>query len=567
MASNSTTSNYANQINPAFPVPGQDNSSQGFRDNFANIQNAILSADGDIQNLYSNLILTTTTSSNFHNNIILQAVFQSCADQVYPGTDTQGTINIDVTQGGYQDYQLNGDANFTVSGFSSAGYSSVIVGLVPTAGAPSVNFAAGISRIGIGTTFPEIIADTTFYQLWSSDGGTNVYITKIGNDNRVTAVMTATTLQAGNELIIGSNSYTTGTNYITTVAANGMYGTLAVLPNRIPASFTTGTINEPANTSQFQLVDNEGIHVGATTTLPTTSTVFTVSTVSGATLIVTPAAQSSDFVNFPILLTFTNPPFTGQNLIQPTVVTLVSSAPASRLGEPTDLSGQLYVNSTTLYVSHNTYDGVNSNWIEISDNNVPRQLPAGTSATTVDISNSSTVIATTEFSQNLVKAAVYGGIEGALPPGVITLWYGSIASIPQGWALCDGSVVNGYQTPNLTNTFVIGASQDTAGVPVTTVTGSTSTIGGSVETTLPEHLHLAGSVVSDPGHHHTYNTKTGVAPQSGSSTQCWVGDATANTGDAQTGITVTTSVLSTGTDASIANLPPYYALAYIMKIV
>jgi hypothetical protein len=133
--------------------------------------------------------------------------------------------------------------------------------------------------------------------------------------------------------------------------------------------------------------------------------------------------------------------------------------------------------------------------------------------------------------------------------------------------LCDGTVVNGYQTPNLTNTFVIGASQDTAGVPVTTVTGSTSTVGGSVETTLPAHTHLAGSTVNDPGHHHSYNTKTGVAPQSGSSTQCWVGDATANTGDAYTGVTVSTTVLSTGTDASIANLPPYYALAYIMKVV
>jgi microcystin-dependent protein len=43
-----------------------------------------------------------------------------------------------------------------------------------------------------------------------------------------------------------------------------------------------------------------------------------------------------------------------------------------------------------------------------------------------------------------------------LPNGVILLWYGDECSIPQGWAVCDGRIVNGRTTPNLRGRFVLG---------------------------------------------------------------------------------------------------------------
>jgi len=52
-----------------------------------------------------------------------------------------------------------------------------------------------------------------------------------------------------------------------------------------------------------------------------------------------------------------------------------------------------------------------------------------------------------------------------IPKGCILMWSGSIATIPSGFALCDGS--NG--TPDLRNRFVIGAKQDVAGVAKTNV--------------------------------------------------------------------------------------------------
>jgi hypothetical protein len=153
------------------------------------------------------------------------------------------------------------------------------------------------------------------------------------------------------------------------------------------------------------------------------------------------------------------------------------------------------------------------------------------------------------------------GIIGATPPpatpipaGGIFLWSGSIGSIPAGYVLCNGS--NG--TPDLRDRFVVGAGSTYA------VDGT----GGSANAIVVSHTHTATSTstVTDPGHNHTYtryNSLTGV----GGANPIWADTSTQNTGNAVTGVTVATAttVASAGTSGTNANLPPYYALCYIMK--
>jgi microcystin-dependent protein len=88
--------------------------------------------------------------------------------------------------------------------------------------------------------------------------------------------------------------------------------------------------------------------------------------------------------------------------------------------------------------------------------------------------------------------------------GMIMLWSGSIASIPSGWALCDGT--NG--TPNLRDRFVIGAGS----------TYAVNATGGSATATLatanlPSHTHsISGSGTTSGqsvGHTHTFSGTTG----------------------------------------------------------
>jgi len=137
--------------------------------------------------------------------------------------------------------------------------------------------------------------------------------------------------------------------------------------------------------------------------------------------------------------------------------------------------------------------------------------------------------------------------------GMIIMWSGTIATIPTGWLLCNGS----SGTPDLRNKFIIGAHSDDSGAAKTTVTGSATQTGGTKDAIVVSHTHTA--TVTDPGHFHTSTVLSGSNVNANPGVQVGSG----NTGTATTGITVSNS--TEGSSGTNQNLPPYYALAYIMK--
>jgi hypothetical protein len=148
----------------------------------------------------------------------------------------------------------------------------------------------------------------------------------------------------------------------------------------------------------------------------------------------------------------------------------------------------------------------------------------------------------------------------AFVAGMIMMWSGTIATIPSGWLLCNGS----SGTPDLRNRFVIGANADDAGVAKTNITGSPTQTGGSKDAIVVSHTHTA--TVTDPGHSHPANIYN-VGANSSGTPQGNAGlvaiGAELSTDFVTTGITVSNS--TTGSSGTNANLVPYYALAFIMK--
>jgi hypothetical protein len=161
------------------------------------------------------------------------------------------------------------------------------------------------------------------------------------------------------------------------------------------------------------------------------------------------------------------------------------------------------------------------------------------------------------------------------PSGGIIMWSGTIATIPSGWLLCDGT----SSTPDLRNRFIIGAFSDDSGTAKTTVTGSATQTGGSKDAIVVSHTHTATSTVTDTGHKHSIYTASDDASSSGggagfgvslnfSSPSIPSGTAVLQTNVLETkttGITVATSNTTEGSSGTNQNLPPYYALAFIMK--
>jgi hypothetical protein len=154
------------------------------------------------------------------------------------------------------------------------------------------------------------------------------------------------------------------------------------------------------------------------------------------------------------------------------------------------------------------------------------------------------------------------------PSGGIIMWSGTIATIPSGWYLCNGS----NSTPDLRNRFIIGAFQDTSSVAYTTVTGADTQTGGTKDAIVVSHTHTATSTVTDSGHQHTltnYGSAQAGTDNGGAPVMASTGYSTGRdpnpTNTATTGITVATTNASSGSSGTNQNLPPYYALAFIMK--
>jgi len=141
--------------------------------------------------------------------------------------------------------------------------------------------------------------------------------------------------------------------------------------------------------------------------------------------------------------------------------------------------------------------------------------------------------------------------------GMIMLWSGSIASVPSGWALCNGS--NG--TPDLRNRFVVGAGS----------TYAVDATGGSADAIVVSHTHtFSGTTASNGTHSHELTlglplNNDGARAAASNGVQAPAPNATTETAGAHTH-TFSGTTDSTGSSGTNANLPPYYALAYIMKL-
>lgn len=181
---------------------------------------------------------------------------------------------------------------------------------------------------------------------------------------------------------------------------------------------------------------------------------------------------------------------------------------------------------------------------------------------TAPLGDSSDTIANTEFVFN-----------NGVPSGAVTPWGKSVAEIPKGWALCDGE--NG--TPDLRGRFILGAS---GGFPHRST-------GGNKDASLPEHNH--GGRTGDESVRHSHS---GTASSAGAHTHSGVmvpggvainppprhnvnigtPGSTASSGSHSHSFTSGNNssshrhvVNNAGESGEDKNMPPYYALVYIMK--
>jgi microcystin-dependent protein len=203
---------------------------------------------------------------------------------------------------------------------------------------------------------------------------------------------------------------------------------------------------------------------------------------------------------------------------------------------------------------------------------------AGAARITGDLNmNSSGKIVNLVTPTNNQDAATKSYVDTSIPIGGIIMWSGAGVTLPSNWKLCDGTTYGSVVTPDLRGRFVLSSGFG-SGLTGRTVggTGGAETVALS-EAQMPSHSHGVTATTSgnDGGHTHGHSWSSGIPPniyntgsnswgQGGGHTH---GTAlTINSNGSNHSHTITVSETAKGSNQSHENMPPFYVLAFIMRI-
>jgi hypothetical protein len=219
-----------NNIDGTYPVAGQDNNSQGFRDNFTNIKTNFQYAESEIDDLQSKVLLKAALSGSVLDNDMLGSL-------IYNGTiadfgavrlalgPVSGSQTINYAAGHFQTLTTTGNVSLTFSNFPAAGTAAVVnvqitvgdtLGVIHTVQLPSavsVN-TAGITGINTSTnviTFP--YTGVYSFQFVTSDGGSTITV------NEVNKALSPFNNSSEDLAATGAANLATTTSYFSTAAA------------------------------------------------------------------------------------------------------------------------------------------------------------------------------------------------------------------------------------------------------------------------------------------------------------------------------------------------------------
>jgi hypothetical protein len=198
-------------INSAYPVAGQDNDSQGFRDNFSTIKKSLNSATnwlGDLQDTTAKVIGTDglATTNVFNYSTIENAILRNNSQQAKGGQDnqaftldpiTQSTWNVNYQDGNHQILGISTSTTLllanTGSNWPDQGYAQMRLQIIPqavgwlagTTTQMTITFAnPGGSKFfrepGTGNPWTSTFAVSSLWDVWTSDAGANVFVKYLG---------------------------------------------------------------------------------------------------------------------------------------------------------------------------------------------------------------------------------------------------------------------------------------------------------------------------------------------------------------------------------------------------
>jgi len=290
-----TSSINPQNIDANYPVAGVPNNTQGFRDNFTNIQTNFTYAKNEITDLENKAILKsaltgTTLDNNMADQLIYSALIRDFSGSIVQNTVTSGSVTLDYSSGHYQTVSTSGSVslgftNFPVAG--TVGMMRVQINITNTAYTVTLPAAVTLGVTGIQGISSNVITfgATGYYEFGfvTSDGGTTItvfdlnrplsYYTNTVNVAATTASSSTTTgalIVAGGVGVAG-NLYIGGNIVGNTAISNITLGNISATGNVTGGNIrTAGLISATGNVTGGNII---GIIAAGSNTITTSGNI------------------------------------------------------------------------------------------------------------------------------------------------------------------------------------------------------------------------------------------------------------------------------------------------------
>lgn len=163
-----------NGLDVNYPVPGQNNSSQGFRNNFASIKTNLDTAGTEISDLQNKVVVKSALDNTIVNNDMANTLISNCATRSFRATTynlgnaLSGTVTVDCSLGDVQYGTVAGNVTLDFASWGPAGTQS------------NVELQLNVSNANAYITFPtEVVSSNNNFGLTTLenyDGTTSVSI-------------------------------------------------------------------------------------------------------------------------------------------------------------------------------------------------------------------------------------------------------------------------------------------------------------------------------------------------------------------------------------------------------
>jgi hypothetical protein len=230
-----TSSINPNNIDTTYPVAGQDNDSQGFRDNFTNIKTNFEYAETEIDDLQAKGIFKSALTGTVLDNDMAGALVENMKTQAFRGTrialgSVTGSTAIDYAAGQWYTVTTSGAITLAFSNIPSAGNASwfnvriTVANIAHTVTLPAAvgASAAAQSVVGIQGIASNVITfketGTYEFEFHTDDGGTAIYLSELTRPRN--KLVNPIQLTGSEDLAAsGAASLTLTSSYFTTAAA------------------------------------------------------------------------------------------------------------------------------------------------------------------------------------------------------------------------------------------------------------------------------------------------------------------------------------------------------------